>query len=307
MERKIIQQSPTSKGISLPSKWVKRWNLEKGAVVSVIDNEGILEIRPREFAPPKKVATIDANFYGKLTRRVFDTLSKRGYDEIRVLYDDEKELLPIKETLQVEATMFEIVKKENGFVILRAVSEINKDELKNIMNQIMFLLKEKVNKVRAFIETGEEQVLDDLLELEKANNKLAHLCIRAIHRQEFQEVSYRHYMLLWAIEKMGNDFKFFAHNHPSSLQSSTKKVVETVMTLIEHIVDLFFSYDQKKALSIYQGRKILAEECIRLLKRKDNVNDHFLLHLALSLGEKCVYLLGLLFEFPEEESTERIR
>ncbi|MFH1173670.1 MAG: hypothetical protein V1725_00880 [archaeon] len=300
MQRKIIQQSATSKGISLPSTWVEQWQLKKGDAVNVTIAEGVLEVRPQGFTPPEKKATIDAILYGKMTRRVFDTLSKRGYDEITVFFQQEKDLEPIKETLKAEATMFEIVKKEKDYVVLKSIVSINKDELKQIMNRLFFLLREKAHKLEEYLAKEEPTLLKDLLELEQANNKLAHLCLRAMHQQAFEESSYRKSILVWAIEKMGNDFKFFAHAQPKRIKPATKDLYAHVLKNINALIDLFFSYDEKKAVHLYETRKYVAATCTALLKRKDNVDDHFILHLALSLSEKCLQMLGLLFAFPEE-------
>ena len=146
MQRKIIQQSATSMGISLPSKWVKKWNLAKGNIVNIDEVNGILEIKPVDFRQPEKKAEIDTKIYGNLTARKFDNLSKRGYDEIKVLYSAEKELEPIKDLLLHELTMFEIVKKEKDCIIARAISEINKEELDRIVSRLVFLLIENINK-----------------------------------------------------------------------------------------------------------------------------------------------------------------
>ncbi len=293
MQRKIIQQSLTTLGISLPVKWTKRWNLKKGNAINIDETKGFLEIKPVNFTHPEKKAVIDAHIYGKLTRRIFDNLSKLGYDEIKVLYENEKELKPIKETLQVEATMFEIIKKEKDYAIVKAISEINKEEISNIINRIILLLREKINKVEEYLESEKGHLLADIIELEKSNNRLTHICMRAINRNPQEEESYFRYTFLWQIEKLGNDFKFFANANIKNINKETKDVFYDVLKNIKLLIDLYFKYDPDIGVRIYDNRNKITDKCVKLLKEKANINDHYLLHLILSMNEKTIYLFGL--------------
>lgn len=298
MQRKVIQQSASSMGISLPSKWSKRWNLKKGDLVDIDDTKGILEIKPVNYNPEEKKAVIDAHLYGKLTRRKFDNLSKNGYDEIKVTFQNEKELQPIKETLQVEATMFEITKKEKEFIIVKAISEINTDELNNIINRLIFLLLESISKTEEHLRNPDEQSKNDILDLEKANNRLSHMCMRGIHKQPLEEESYVRYTFIWAIEKLGNDFKFLSHE-----KITNKETVQILLEVLENLRlfgGLYFKYDSKKATMFYEKRKKLAYKIIESMRKKNA--DAIGLHLASSMNEKSLYLLGLIFGLKEDHS-----
>ena len=294
MQRKIIQQSATSMGISLPSKWVKKWNLAKGNIVNIDEVNGILEIKPVDFRQPEKKAEIDTKIYGNLTARKFDNLSKRGYDEIKVLYSAEKELEPIKDLLLHELTMFEIVKKEKDCIIARAISEINKEELDRIVSRLVFLLIENINKTRIYLQKEEKNILNDILETENAINRLYQTCMRALNRQPPEEQSYMRYTFIWVLEKLGDDFKFFAKSNPVNISKETKIIINKVLDNLKLVIDIFFKYDTNKAYTFYNQRKKIVNECIILLRKKTNVNDHLLVHFALSMNEKGLYLLGLL-------------
>ena len=163
MQRKVIKQSQTTLGITLPSKWAKKWYLKKGDTLNIEDNEGVLEIRPENFSIPEKKAEFDAHLYPGVSKIVFNNLSKRGYDQIKVFYKDEKEIEPIKQTLQYEATMFEIIKKEDWYITAKAISEANISEIKIMMNRVIMLLIEKINKFEEYLKTENHALLKDIL------------------------------------------------------------------------------------------------------------------------------------------------
>jgi phosphate uptake regulator len=292
MQRKIIQQSATSVGITLPAKWVGRWNLKKGDVVTMEEKAGALTIAPVAFTSELKRASIDAHAYGKLSRRLFDNLSKRGYDEITISYSSERDLVPIKETLSAEATMFEIIRKENDHVVVRAISEINREELSQLTDRLVFLLLEMIRKLEECLNSPAESLRADILELEQANNRISHLCMRALHKHPVEEDSYLRYTFIWGMEKLANDFKFFAQcqkkPHHATV-AAMRKCIQSMRTMS----DIYFRFDSAKAVKLYDARNQLFEEGRSLLREKRD--DHEIVHIMLSMNEKLISMLGLLF------------
>ncbi|MBU1269157.1 MAG: AbrB/MazE/SpoVT family DNA-binding domain-containing protein, partial [Nanoarchaeota archaeon] len=296
-------QSSSSLGVSLPHKWVKQWNLKKGDILNIDSVKGVLEIKPESYVAPVTKVVIDASKYGSLTRRKFDNLSKRGYDEITVLFSDESELNQVKESLKVEATMFEIVKKEKNYVLVKSISEMNNSDFESIQNRLIFLLREKIRKIVQYLETEDESILSDLLELEQANNKLAHYCMRAMHKNPELSGSFMNYTLIWAVEKLGNDFKFFAHLKPKKISKNTQLIAKMVLDNLYIVTEIYFSYDSTKAKQFYDSRKKINDLILSALKDSSCISDHPLIALLSSASEKYLYILGLLFGLQTPQST----
>ena len=118
--------------------------------------------------------------------------------------------------------------------------------------------------------------------------------MRALNRQPPEEQSYMRYTFIWVLEKLGDDFKFFAKSNPVNISKETKIIINKVLDNLKLVIDIFFKYDTNKAYTFYNQRKKIVNECIILLRKKTNVNDHLLVHFALSMNEKGLYLLGLL-------------
>jgi phosphate uptake regulator len=295
MQRKIIQHSPTSLGMSLPSKWIHNWNLKKGDTINILENKGVLEITADNFKPIEKKATIDVQQYGRLIRRKFNNLSKQGYEEITVNYRNEKELESIKGTLKTEATMFEMVKKTENHAVFRAITEISKEEFDNIFNRILFIFKEEIQKSIEYLRTQEFALLSDILELDASINRLAHLCQRSINRRSFEEASCMQYTFLWFIEKASNNFKYFANLKPKSVSKATESFSIAVLENVMLLMDSCLKYDTHNTIRFYESQKILAKKGSRMISQK-NHSEHLLLHTMLSLNEASVYLLSLSFD-----------
>ena len=83
MKRKIVKQGAATMMVSLPSKWVKKNNLEKGDEVDIDEQDKELIITPEKKVEKKKQVTIDItpdkkdNIYPILTHAY-----RRGFDKI---------------------------------------------------------------------------------------------------------------------------------------------------------------------------------------------------------------------------------
>jgi len=301
VQRKIIQQSATSLGISLPSKWTKKWNLKKGNLIDLEEKDNLLEIKPEKFKPAEKKITIDTAIYGELIGRVFPNLSKKGYDEIKVLYKKDSDLQPLKKAISNEVVMFETIKKESDYIILRAISEIDEKELENIKKRIIFLMIDSIQKIKLFLDNNNPDLLNDLIELELAGNKFTHICMRAINKQPEKEHSHMEYTFIWQMEKLGNDFKFFAKANPKNMNKKIISHFARVMDNLKLVMEIYLKYDPKKAVEFYSNRNKLNSEALVLLNNKNNPNENNVLHLSLSMTEKALYLLGLIFGSIEDQ------
>jgi phosphate uptake regulator len=291
MQRNVIQLSTTSAGMSLPSKWLKKWELKKGDALNVEENEGILEIKPVEFKPSEKMIEIDTRKYQELSGRKISSLASQGYDEIKVNYDTEKNLKIIKKYLQKEVTMMEIVKKEKNYIIIRVISEINEQELQNIIRKLVSLIEEDIHKAKEYIKTYDQSLLDDILDYELIMNKLVITCTRALNKHSSEDKSYSKYTLIWILEKLGDDFKFFAQNKFKNIKEETKELFDRLFDNLMIISELYLNYDGEKAKEFYKKRKELANICLKQLEKN---KDSLLLHHCMSMNEKGMYILGLI-------------
>ena len=139
------------------------------------------------------------------------------------------------------------------------------------------------------------------IELELAGNKFTHICMRAINKQPEKEHSHMEYTFIWQMEKLGNDFKFFAKANPKNMNKKIISHFARVMDNLKLVMEIYLKYDPKKAVEFYSNRNKLNSEALVLLNNKNNPNENNVLHLSLSMTEKALYLLGLIFGSIEDQ------
>ena len=73
------------------------------------------------------------------------------------------------------------------------------------------------------------------------------------------------------------------------------------MDNLKLVMEIYLKYDPKKAVEFYSNRNKLNSEALVLLNNKNNPNENNVLHLSLSMTEKALYLLGLIFGSIEDQ------
>ena len=108
MKRKAIKQGMGSLTMSLPNKWVTRNNIKAGTELQVEEQEKTLIISP-ERIKVTKTFEIDASTKKRMLLRTIQNAYNQGYDEIKINYEDPREISRIK---KVTDEIAELVKED---------------------------------------------------------------------------------------------------------------------------------------------------------------------------------------------------
>src|SRR3989338_1494426 len=89
MQRKLIQLSPSTAVVSLPSSWIKKNHLQKGATLNVSEQENTLTIAPVGTLRKEAEITLDISaLYDRLMWIAIDAAYTAGYDSLILLTRD---------------------------------------------------------------------------------------------------------------------------------------------------------------------------------------------------------------------------
>jgi len=89
MKRKVSKIGQSTLMVSLPHKWVKKYNIEKGDEVEVEIDGGIITIRQPGKSKQSKEWRMTLNTtYPKIIRIQLNTIYRSGYDRIIINYQN---------------------------------------------------------------------------------------------------------------------------------------------------------------------------------------------------------------------------
>src|SRR3989344_3053601 len=108
MKRKVSQIGPSTLMVSLPSKWVKKFNVKKGNEIDLEEDSNRLIISTGTASNQKRIE-LDIGKFPSLTRMYIMEAYRSGFDEVSITFQNIKDLKLIKETASDILLGFEIV------------------------------------------------------------------------------------------------------------------------------------------------------------------------------------------------------
>ncbi|MBU0535646.1 MAG: AbrB/MazE/SpoVT family DNA-binding domain-containing protein [Nanoarchaeota archaeon] len=157
MRRKVVKQGPATFMVSLPSKWVKKYNVQKGDEVDVEENgKSLIIYKEKETKKIKKAVINLDDFNRMLVNRFLGEFYRQGVEEIEIKFT-KSTLFNHKEQRDVDVDKYitkvverfigmEIVSHtENKIILQNLIREDEFQKLDVVQSRIYFLMKEFLN------------------------------------------------------------------------------------------------------------------------------------------------------------------
>ncbi len=161
MNRKLVKQGTATLMVSLPIKWVKKFNLKKGDEVGIEEQENAVVITS------SRAVSIEADKLQKLI-----SLYREGFDEIEITFKDIKVIDKTREILN-ELPGFDIVQQKKDSCLIKYIS--GKEE--NAMQKLHSLLADSFGELLNDFKSREKN-LTHIVYADANINKQANLAMR---------------------------------------------------------------------------------------------------------------------------------
>ena len=117
MKRKLVKQGNNALTLTLPKKWLDKYNLKPGNVVFIkdIENELIIAAKP---VNTQKKETIDLDKYKDIIPKYIHSLYRQGVTEIIVKFSDLNLLNIVQKTISENIIGYEIIEQEKNKAII---------------------------------------------------------------------------------------------------------------------------------------------------------------------------------------------
>ncbi|MBU1850159.1 MAG: hypothetical protein KKH40_05520 [Nanoarchaeota archaeon] len=140
MKRKIVQHGSSSLTLTLPSKWVQKFDLKKGAELEVEESGSTL------FVSTDKAVNIERKEFsaieeGIFTKKNLSHLYQLGYDEVDIQFKDTKTLNEIKERL-TNCLGFEIIDQKENRVYIKSIATTLETEFDTLLRKSFLITNE---------------------------------------------------------------------------------------------------------------------------------------------------------------------
>ena len=181
MRRKLVQQGTTTLMISLPAKWLKRYNLVKGDEINLeeadenilISKQGIEARKETEINLTKQTETG--------IRTLITNAYRAGYDIVKVKFDNQTQLETLQNSIKEYLLGYDITKKEEHFCIVENITEPSSHQFDALFRKIFFNIKELIQITKNRLQ-GKQ--IPDYKEITQKIHQYDSFCRRVIAKRQ---------------------------------------------------------------------------------------------------------------------------
>ncbi|MFC1697985.1 AbrB/MazE/SpoVT family DNA-binding domain-containing protein, partial [Nanoarchaeota archaeon] len=210
MERKLMRQGSGTLVVSLPAKWVRKYDLNKGdSIIFKEENDRIILSTGKEYAHIKK-KTVHLKTTNKTAIKwIISVAHKTGYDELEVLFDDPEAIPIIQDLIKAEVHGYMIMEQSDKRCVLRVVSQALESEFDNSLRRAFLVGLSLAESSLEMIKEKKFETLSTLLHLESTNNQLVNFCELILNKNGYKEPNKTSYMyiVVWLLEKIVDEYR----------------------------------------------------------------------------------------------------
>jgi len=312
MKRKVIKQGHNTMTITLPSSWVKRFNLSGGSEVDVIEKDNGLFISTEKNGVHRRAEFDITGMDVPTIWKYFMCVYREGYDEVVVKFDPGlqlenpykyfsrhrfdprykkgREKITVMEALHNFASRFidfEIVEQGKNYVIIKEMGELTGKEFDNSLRRVFLLVQQMAEETLEAIKLNDPKIVMNMHDIDINLDKFQDYCIRILNRvgNKSSRKTSLIFTTLYILELIGDEFKTISHHMlfdpPKKTMKNLEYLAETVKKQFDLFYEWFYKFDIKKIFELAELDKEIYMKVGELYKKADEDEKEIFHHLRI--------------------------
>ncbi len=265
IKRKVVKHGPATYIISLPSKWIKQYNIKKGDELEVSEEGKNIIISTKKGTQIGKINVDISGLDRTSIIYILRSLYKKGYDEITFDFkepstrhyrlDKERTVISVIHEETNRLTGMEIIEQHSHQCTIRALSNISDSEFDSILRRVFIMIIEANSDLIKGIENKDTILLQTLEEKHNTITKYISYTQRFLNKNGYSDYKKTASMcqVLLLLDKILDIIKvsgrYFIILKPSPT-SNMLSIMRDIHKGILDFYDLFYRFDNKKVQSI---------------------------------------------------------
>ena len=310
MKRKIIKQGHNTLTITLPSEWVKRFNLQAGREIDLIDRENGLFISTEKNGESKRAEFDITGMDIPTIWKYFMAVYREGYDEVLIRFPSgidfenpykfltqhridagkERKIQTILSSLQGFVSRFigyEIVEHGKDYILVREMGELTSKQFDSSLRKIFLILQEMAEESLEAIKKNEPKLLIHTHDVDVNLDKFHDYCVRILNKtfNKEQRKSELLFATLYILELIGDEFKNIStHLIYDTPKNKLKNILDLAVSIKEQLdvyYDLFYKFDKSKINKMSEIDKNMYIKVPGMYKKASEVEKEIYHHLRI--------------------------
>ena len=264
MQRKLIQLSPSTSVVSLPSPWIKQNGLKKGDSLSVEINDNKIIVSAKTTHELNEVQIDISKYKGRLMWVAIDTAYTAGYDSILIKTRDAEQSSYMTKVVRNFPGMM-IIDERKNYVHLKSIEDSSTELdkiLKRVFNLNLALLEDSIESIKS-------KEWDDLSRVKYRDyviNSYISYCLRSINKfgyKPFSKIGVIHSFLKiieMLSDKLCSLFKAIAEEKG---EYSKLKKLSRITDMLKQVRHIHFKYSDESIIKLEEER----QELIKSIKK----------------------------------------
>ncbi len=294
MQRKVSKIGPSTLMVSLPISWVKRHGIKKGDAIDLVEEEDKIIIRAEEQSAVVSSKTVSVLGLNVMLNRVIGACYKKGYSEIKIVFDSHEQLGKLYEELQRSWTGMEIVEQGNSYLVLKQVSELKKEDFSAMLNRAFLFLVSTSGEAEKAAVSGNQQSLRMVSLRDPIQNRYCDFCRRLLNKVYIPGNTALYY-LVEQLERIGDLYRDLCKHlieHPTTLRKESIALLHDVNALLQNLYSLYYRFSLEKFENFGESFYNLRNKFREVLKKLQKKEEVFVAMLLRQIGDNIFDMNG---------------
>lgn len=292
MKRSIVKQGPSTLMVSIPTKWVKKYDIKKGDQVDVEESSRglLISTGASQRLKLKDIRLLSSN--KDYIWREISAAYVSGYEEIRIDYKTDESYIFIEEYVLPTFTGFEIVEHGKNHCVLKQILKEDVSEFNTILRRIFLNLIHTSDVFLDILETGKGH--NRIIPLQKTNNRQTYYLKRLLTREKYinEDKTNFAYSTVFLLELLANQYKYCTWiMDKDTIKHNDDKIISLYKEIhkkIELVYKLYFSYSPELFEKIKNDTIFVDSRTGEVID--DIGSDPKIIHYFISIIEKLNYI-----------------
>jgi len=266
MRRRIILMGGKTHVISLPLKWIKKYEIKKGQELELEEKENSILVSTESKPRLKEISLNLTNTDTGTIIKSIVTCYQRGYNSLKITFDKttinhktkkEENTQRIIENTCSQLIGFEITDQNENTIQIKDITSNSINEFKNILRRTFLMLNTFGQESHNFLKNGETE--ENLHEKHINIRKYTNYCQRFLNIFGFEDKTLQYTEILFNIEEISRTYRFITKNQPK-LKKESLQLLKRTIELQDEFYKLFYKFNTTKSSELIKRRLELFQD-----------------------------------------------